>query len=68
MVTIEELLISMQKPKPKPEVTKISGLMNTKDTWRRIGKQDSFSELGLSGTELSSFLADWVAENPYNNI
>jgi hypothetical protein len=43
-------------------------LPNNADTWGRIGAKDSFSELGLSGTELEDFLKDWIEENPYNNI
>lgn len=42
-------------------------LANTKDTWARM-KDKNFPELGLEGSELESFLAEWCAENPYNNI
>jgi len=60
-LTIDDLLNSLQNPN-KPT------LENNKDTWSRIGKKDSFSELGLEGSELDKFLEEWIAENPYSNI
>ena len=62
-LTIEDLLNSLVNP--SEDKTKLE---NTKETWKRIGNKDSFSELGLSGSDLESFLSDWISENPYNNI
>lgn len=64
--TIEELLQALQNPNKPLSENKI--LENTKETWDRIGRKDSFSELGLEPSELDSFLQDWMTENPYNNI
>lgn len=61
-LTIDELLAALKNP------SKASTLPNTADTWRRIGAKDSFSELNLGSSELTKFLTDWAAENPYNNI
>lgn len=62
-VTIEDLLQALQNPE-NPTKT----LENNKETWRRIGNKDSFSELDLESSELDAFLAEWTAENEYNNI
>jgi hypothetical protein len=62
-LTIEDLLNSLVNP--SEDKTKLE---NTKETWERIGNKDRFSELGLSGSDLESFLSDWISENPYNNI
>ena len=43
-------------------------LPNTKETWRRLGERDSFSELGLEPSALEEFLKDWASKNDYNNI
>lgn len=43
-------------------------LANTKENWARLGRRDSFEELGLSGQELEDFLKEWAQENPYSNI
>jgi hypothetical protein len=62
-LTIDDLLNSLQNP------NKPSGkLENTKDTWKRIGNGDSFAELGMEASELETFLAEWISDNPYNNI
>ncbi len=61
-LTIDDLLNSLQNP------NKPSKLENNKDTWERIGRKDSFSELGLESSELETFLKDWVSQNPYNNL
>lgn len=61
-VSIEDLLNALQDP------NKPSTLENNSDTWRRIGAKDKFSELGLEGSELDSFLEEWIADNPYNSI
>jgi hypothetical protein len=60
-LTIDDLLHALQNP------TKAS-LENSREVWSRIGKGDSFSELGLEPSELESFLKEWVEENPYKNI
>lgn len=61
-LTIDDLLNSLQNPnKPKQ-------LENTKETWRRIGAKDSFSELGLEPSELEDFLKEFTENNPYNNL
>jgi len=62
MATIEELLNALQNPNEN------SKLENSKETWERIGRRDSFSELGLTTSELDAFLQEWIAENPYNNL
>jgi len=62
-LTIDDLLNSLQNP------NKPSGkLENTKDTWKRIGNKDSFAELGMEASELETFLAEWISDNPYLNI
>lgn len=61
-LTIDDLLNSLQNP------NKSKKLENTKETWKRIGKNDNFSELGLEGSELDEFLKEWMSENPYSNI
>jgi len=61
-ISIDDLLNALQNP-DKP-----STLENNSDTWRRIGARDKFSELGLEGSELDSFLEEWIADNPYNSI
>lgn len=63
MATIEELLKSLQYNTAQSKTT----LENNKSTWTRIGNKDSFEELGLSSSELESFLSDWCQNNPYNN-
>ena len=59
--TIDDLLNSLQNPNK-------SKLENSKETWERIGNKDSFSELGLSSSELDEFLREWTNDNPYQNI
>lgn len=61
-VTIDDLLNALQNP-DKP-----SKLENTRETWSRIGNREKFEELGLEGSELDDFLAEWISENPYNNL
>lgn len=56
---MDELLEALDNVTP-------SKLENNSDTWRRIANQDEFPELGLSGTELKRFLAEWKINNPYN--
>ena len=66
--TIEELLKSMLTLRGDSSDFNKS-LANTADTWRRIGEQDSFSELNFtSESEKEQFLKDWTANNPYNNL
>lgn len=62
--TIYDLLKQLQ---PEDDVN-LAKLANTRETWERIANKDSFSELGLSGSALDSFLKDWISENPYSNI
>ena len=47
---------------------KFKGLNNTRNTWSRIRRHDSFDELGLGESELIDFLNEWISENPYKNI
>lgn len=61
-VTIDELLNALQSPDA------VGSLENNKNTWERIGRKDSFEELGLSDSELEGFLTEWIGENPYENI
>jgi len=60
-LTIEDLLKEINNSKSVK-------LENNAETWKRIGKKDSFPELNLPKGDLESFLAEWVANNPYNNI
>ncbi len=63
-ITLTDLLRTLQdKPSGKNQKGSLS---NTKETWERIGKKDSFAELGLKGSELQDFLAEWIKDNPYN--
>jgi len=64
-LTIDDLLNSLKNPN-KTEGKKT--LENNRDTWSRIGNKDSFSELGLQGSELDKFLQEWIDSNPYNNL
>jgi len=59
--TIKDLLNSLQNP---DKVT----LPNTSETWNRIGKKDSFDELGLEPSELETFLKEWTADNDYDSL
>jgi hypothetical protein len=61
--TIDDLLKSLRKP-----AENVTSLINSADTWERIGNKDSFDELNLSKTELESFLSEWKQANPYSNI
>ncbi len=61
-LTIDDLLNSLQNP------NKTNKLENTKETWERIGRKDSFSELGLTTSELDAFLQEWIADNPYSSL
>jgi len=67
-LTMDDLLASLQNPNAKKDKDGKPTLKNTADTWAKIGGKDSFEELGLERSELDSFLAEWVEENPYNNI
>lgn len=42
-----------------------SNLENSVDTWSRIGRGDSFADLGFDSEEA---LKEWIAGNPYANI
>ena len=73
MSKIEELLKSMQTRYSKDGATKetanLKKLLNSKETWARIGAQDSFMELEFkSETEKEAFLKDFMENNPYSNI
>lgn len=66
MATIEDLLKALA-------ITSVIDannrkLPNTRETWARIGNKDLFQELGLSTSDLSSFLQTWMEENPYSSI
>ena len=63
-ITIEMLLNALQNPEKPDKAT----LENNKETWRRIGDKDNFSELGLESGELDEFLKEWIEENPYNDL
>ena len=63
MATIEELLKSLQTPATSKS-SKLTG--SVAEIYERIGKKDSFGELGLTDSELDDFLKEWVSENPYN--
>lgn len=63
-LTIDDLLNALKGPKENEKKT----LENNANTWSRIGQGDSFTELGLSGSELDDFLTEWIEENGYNNL
>ena len=63
-LTLDDLLNALQNPNQPSGPS----LENNKDTWARINRKDSFSELGLGTSELKAFLQEWVNSNPYNNI
>ena len=65
---IDELLNALKNPNKLDEEVGVPTLQNNQDTWSRLGSGDSFSELGLEGSELEEFLKEWVAENPYSAI
>lgn len=64
-LTIDDLLNSLQNPNKKSAKATLD---NTSDTWNRIGNKDKFTELGMDSSELTDFLAEWIADNPYTNI
>ena len=63
-LTYEDLLHSLRNPVKKEP----GKLANSKETWARIGKGDLFEELDLEGSELDSFLEEWMADNPYSDL
>lgn len=63
-LTIDDILNRMRARDEEARKT----LSNTKEVWERIGRKDSFSELGLNGSELANFLEEWIKDNPYSNI
>jgi len=63
-LSIDDLLKALQSPNQGRNKL----LPNDKNTWERIGAKDSFQELGLSSSELDSFLKEWVNSTPYNNL
>lgn len=70
MATIEELLKSMLTLKKENKQSDfIKGLENSRDTWARIGAQDSFDELEFESEDAKTeFLKDWIVNNPYQAI
>lgn len=60
--SIDELLKALSSPTKASNKT----LENNASTWSRIGKKDSFDELGLEKSELESFLKEWCENNPYS--
>ena len=63
-LTIDDLLNSLKNPN-KPDV---KSLENNKNTWSRIAKKDSFTELGMNESDLNIFLKEWIENNPYSAI
>lgn len=63
-LSIDDLLNSLKNPNKSEKKT----LDNTSETWARIGKRDSFEELGLGSSELEEFLKEWTSQNGYSNI
>ncbi len=61
-ISIDELLAALQNPDTA------NTLENTRETWSRIGAKDKFPELGLSKSELDSFLEEWMSDNPYSDL
>lgn len=61
MLNIDDLLNALENPEKKT-------LENNLDTWKRIGNNDSFDELGLEASELDFFLKEWIEQNQYSNI
>ena len=68
--TIEELLKSMYTLPKEGGVSDFKcTLENSKSTWQRIQKGDSFSELNFdSNSEKEEFLKSWIESNPYTAI
>jgi hypothetical protein len=62
-LTIDDLLRALHNPNKDKKTLK-----NTRETWERIGRKDSFDELGLESSELEDFLNDWISSNEYSNI
>ena len=60
MISMKDLMKEMR------DVHEIQ-LKNTKETWSRIGKRDSFSELEFNKTDLKSFLKNWTETHGYEN-
>ena len=50
---INKFLEDLEKQEEENKI-KRKGLENTKETWSRIGSNDSFSELNLTSSELFS--------------
>lgn len=65
---IEALLNDMMAVNKKQK-TGEKYLANTKDTWSRIAKKDSFLELDFKNDqEKEEFLKEWLKENEYQNL
>ena len=66
---IDDLLDALKNPAPV-DPSKRSTLENSKETWRRIGEEDKSlaTDLGIEDSELTSFLKEWIEDNPYTNI
>jgi len=62
-LTIDDLLNSLKNPEKSS-----NKLENTKETWERIRRKDSFSELDMGSSKLNEFLKEWISSNPYSAI
>jgi hypothetical protein len=60
-LTIDDLLNSLKNPNK-------TTLENTKETWERIKKGDTFSEIDMGSSKLNEFLKEWISSNPYSAI
>ena len=68
-MTIEDLLKQLQEESQSSIDNVGNTLPNNKETWRRLGERDHFSELVFSSPdEKQSFLSEWARDNPYNCI
>lgn len=69
MATVEELLKSMLTLSTEGKKGDFVGLENTKETWRRIGAGDAFSEMNFADEDAKNqWLSEWCEANPYSSI
>lgn len=61
--TIEDLLKALNTTP-----VGLKELINSKETWSRIGNKDSFDELGLTESELEALIVEFTENNDYNDL
>lgn len=68
-LNIDDLLNALKNPEAYKEERSKPHLENSKETWRRIGLKDDFSELGFGDKiEKEKFIKEWLKENEYDNL